>query len=204
MSEDSTRIPELAEQETTPSLRPAASSGRKRPARRAKKDRAAIWQLGLLFHCTNRFPRRPDLPRIDRLAGILRHGLIAPGSCEDGSVRSDLNLTVVGTDLPYDSLVFLHRFGPESWLYTMAEPGRFAVLIDPALPVLTPDDMGRHWAILSQDEVYVRDRVPPQHLTGVAVYPTDVATVRSELLSEFQRLAIPLYDYDGNVHWRPE
>src|SRR5262245_43507281 len=87
---------------------------------RARNARLSLWQSGALFHAFARYPRNPGVPRADRLAGILRNGLLAPASCPDGSVRSDLHLVVTGTDMPYDSLVFLHRVGPQSWIYTMA------------------------------------------------------------------------------------
>lgn len=140
---------------------------------------------------------------MDRLAGVLRNGLLAPADCPDGSVCSDLNLVVTGTAVPYDSLVFLHRFGPESFIYTISEPGRFTVFVDPALPVLTPEAMGDAWVVLCQDEVYVRGRVAPGDLTGVAVHRADVDSVVGELIADFRRLGIPLYDHEGNVLWEP-
>ena len=126
---------------------------------------------------TTRYPRKPRAAVVDRLAGILRNGLLAPASCPDGSVCSDLNLVVTGTPVPYDSLVFLHRFGPESFIYTLSGPGRFSVFVDPAIPVLTPEAMGAPWVVLCQDEVYVRDRVAPENLTGVAVHHADADSV---------------------------
>src|SRR5574341_902556 len=96
-----------------------------------------LWQPGDLFHNFSRFPERPDIPRVDRLARILAKGLIAPASCDDGSVRSDLNIVVIGAPVPYDSLVFLHRFGPKSGIYLSSRPGRFTVLVEPSVPVLT-------------------------------------------------------------------
>jgi hypothetical protein len=162
-----------------------------------------LWHDGALFHVSTRHPRRPDVARVDRLAGILRKGLIAPASCPDGSVCSDLHLTVTGTDLPYDSLVFLHRFGPPSFLYIPVEPGRFAVFVAPELPVLTPEAMGTRWVVLSQDEVYVQDRVAPEDLIGVAVHRVEADAVMRELMADFQRLGIPLYDYEGNALWQP-
>lgn len=152
---------------------------------------------------TTRYPRKPNAARVDRLAGILRNGLIAPASCPDGSVCSDLGLRVTGTDVPYDSLVFLHRFGPQSFIYTISDPGRFAVFLDPALPVLTEEAMGSCWVVLCQDEVYVRDRITPGNVIGVAVHPADTDSVIRELTDDFGRLGIPLYDYDGNVLWQP-
>jgi hypothetical protein len=114
-----------------------------------------------------------------------------------------LHLTVTGCRVPYDSLVFLHRFGPRSAIYTLCEPGRFAVFIDPAISVLTPDDMGIDWVVLCQDEVYVPDRVPREQLTGVAVHPADADLVMTDFLTDFEELRIPLYDYAGNVRWAP-
>jgi hypothetical protein len=170
---------------------------------RAKEQRPSLWHLGALFHVTTRYPRKRRAGRVDRLAGILRNGLLAPASCPDGSVCSDLQLVVTGTPVPYDSLVFLHRFGPESFIYTIDDPGRFSVFVDPAIPVLTPEAMGANWVMLCQDEVYVRDRVAPQHLTGVAVHPEDADSVVGDFIADFRRLGIPLYDYDGNVLWEP-
>jgi hypothetical protein len=152
---------------------------------------------------STRYPRNPRLTRVDRLAGILRNGLVAPGACQDGSVRSDLRLVVTGTSVPYDRLVFLHRFGPKSSIYTAIDPGRFAVFVDPAISVLTPEDMGAHWVELCQDEVYVRDRIAPEHLVGVAVHSADAESVTRELMDDFRRLGMPLYDLDGNVIWLP-
>lgn len=152
--------------------------------------------------CT-RYPRRPNAPRIDRLAGILHRGLVAPARCEDGTVRSDLNIIATGFPIPYDSLVFLHRFGEQSYIYTMCDPGRFAVFVDPALEVLTQEAMGENWVVLCQDEVYVPDRVPLESLIAIAVHPEDGEAVRKEFTADFQRLELPLYDYDGKVLWPP-
>jgi hypothetical protein len=170
---------------------------------RARKKLRTLWQSGDLFHVSTRYPRRPDVPRVDRLAGILRSGLVAPARCQDGSVRSDLHVLVTGSSVPYDALVFLHRFGRRSHLYTICEPGRFAVFVDPEIPVLRPERMGSNWVVLCQDEVYVRDRIPLEKLLGIAVHPADADTVMSELTTEFRRAEIPLYDYDGNVLWPP-
>jgi hypothetical protein len=175
----------------------------KKPEPRARKNRRALWHSGALFHASTRYPRNPRVAGVDRLAGILRNGLLAPAACQDGSVRSDLNLVVTGTAVPYDRLVFLHRFGPQSFIYTIDEPGRFVVFVDPAVPVLTPEDMGANWILLCQDEVYVQDRIAPEHLIHVAVHSADAESVRSDLMGDFRRLGISLYDYDGNVLWQP-
>lgn len=169
-----------------------------------KTSPAHLWHHGALFHVASRFPRKSSSPKVDRLAAILRDGLVAPACRPDGTVCSDLNLVVTGTDVPYDSLVFLHRFGSKSWLYTMVEPGRFVMFVDPAVPVLTPELMGANWIVMCQDEVYVRDRVSPESLVGVAVHPTDVDSVVHDLLADFRRLGISLYDIEGNLRWQPE
>jgi hypothetical protein len=173
------------------------------PVLRAKEQRPSPWHAGALFHVATRYPRKPQAARVDRLAGILRNGLLAPADCPDGSVCSDLNLVVTGMAVPYDSLVFLHRFGPESFLYTLGGPGRFSVFVDPAIPVLTPEAMGADWVVLCQDEVYVRGRIAPEDLAGVAVHHADADSVVGDLIADFRRLGIPLYDYDGNVLWEP-
>jgi len=183
-----------------PGVEPLPGGG---PVSRAKEQRPSPWQLGALFHVATRYPRKRRAARVDRLAGILRNGLLAPASCSDGSVCSDLNLVVTGMAVPYESLVFLHQFGAESYLYTICDPGRFCVFVDPAIPVLTPEAMGTSWVVLCQDEVYVRDRVAPEDLTGVAVHPADADSVVRDLIADFRRLGIPLYDYDGNVLWEP-
>jgi hypothetical protein len=174
-----------------------------KPELRATKSRTALWHSGDLFHVSTRYPRNPRGAGVDRLAGILRNGLLAPAACQDGSVRSDLHLVVTGTAVPYDRLVFLHRFGPQSYIYTLNGRGRFAVFVDPAILVLTPEAMGANWAVLCQDEVYVLDRIAPEHLLGVAVHSADAESIRSDLTADFQRLGIPLYDFDGNVLWHP-
>jgi hypothetical protein len=183
-----------------PGAEPMTDGG---PVLQPQEPRLSPWYTGCLFHAATRYPRKPKAARVDRLAGILRNGLLAPASCPDGSVCSDLNLVVTGTPVPYDSLVFLHLFGPDSFIYTMGGPGRFFVFVDPALPVMTPEDMGDCWVMLCQDEVYVRDRVAPEHLTGVAVHPADADSVVDEFLADFRRLGIPLYDCEGNVLWEP-
>ena len=169
----------------------------------ARGERPSPWQPGALFHATRRYPRKPRAGRVDRLAAILRQGLRAPADCPAGSVCSDLSIVATGTIVPYDSLVFLHRFGNESAIYTFCEPGLFFLFVDPALPVRRPDDMGADWPVLCQDEVYVRDRITPEHLTCVVVHPDDAEAVLAKFLEDFQRLGIPLFDYDENIVWEP-
>ena|SRR5438105_4973602 len=171
------------------------------PEARASNKVATLWKEGDLFHATYRYPRKHDVARIDRLAGILQRGLIAPACCSQGLVCSDLNIVATGFDFAYDSLVFLHRFGSRSWLYTVQQPGRFVVFVDPAVPVLTQQAMGKNWVVLCGDEVYVEDRIEPEQLIGLAVHPADADSVLSEFLNDLRRLALPMYDYEGNVLW---
>jgi hypothetical protein len=168
-----------------------------------RKARMPLWQNGALFHVANRYPRKHHAPKVDRLAGILKRGLVAPARCPDGLVRSDLNLLVTGCSVAYDQLVFLHSFGSASHIYTICERGRFAVFVDSTLPVLTPEDMGLDWVVLCQDEVYVRDGIAAGKVVSVAVHPEDADAVMRELSGEFQRLGIPLCDYDGTILWPP-
>ncbi len=159
-----------------------------------------LWQRGDLFHNTARYSRKHRAPT-DRLAGILRHGLIAPGVCADGSVTSDLNIMAEGLAEPYDRLVFLHCFGDQSAIYTITMPGMFTVFVDPALPVITQADMGEKWVVLCRDEVYVRERVAVDKLTALVLHPQDAAAVLAEFQAEFERLQLPVYLYDGTLLW---
>ena len=168
---------------------------------RARKRLRDLWQPGDLFHVFSRYPRRRGAKKMDRLAGILNHGLLAPAACNDGSVVCDLQIVVTGSSVPYDSVIFLHRFGPDSHIYTMIDPGRIAVFVDPTTPVLTPEDMGPHWAILSGDEVYVRDRVAVERLIGFVVHSADAESVLDKHRSDFDRLGIPLYLCGGTAVW---
>lgn len=175
-------------------------NGEPPPAANARAKVRKLWQEGDLFHVTTRYPRKATAPRVDRLAAILRAGLVAPARSTCGSVVSDLNLTVLGCEPAYDDFVFLHRFGAKSWLYTMSEPGRFAIFIDPRLPFLTPEEMGEAWPELCQDEVYVRGCVPRESFLGVVIHPADADSVLAEL-GELESLALPVYDYAGKVIW---
>ena len=163
-----------------------------------------LWQLGDLFHATERYSRKPAASHIDRLAGILRHGLVSPGACDDGTVCSDLNIIATGLSEPYDRLVFLHRFGERSWLYTISTPGRFAIFVDPTIPVLTPEELGPKWVLLCQDEVYVRERVAVEKLIALVVHPEDADAVLAEFQPDLDRLGLPLYLYDGTALWPQE
>ncbi len=174
------------------------------PKFKASNDYMALWQNGALFHAASRYPRKPKARKVDRLASILRNGLLTPASGQKHSVCSDLNLVMTGLSVPYDSLVFLHCYGPQSGIYTFMEPERFMVFVDPAFPVLTAESMGTNWIILCQDEVYVRDRVPAEKLISVVIHPEDADSVMAACSEDLRRLGIPLYDCEGEVVWKPQ
>ena len=158
-----------------------------------------LWQMGALFHNTARFSQRRDRPQVDRLASILRQGLVAPAASTDGAAFSDLNIVAEGFAEAYDKLVFLHRYGEQSWLYTFSLPGHLTVFLDPATPVITPADLAPRWVKLSQDEVYVREHVPLERFIGMAVHPDDAEAILAEFRLEFERLNLPLYLHDGKT-----
>jgi hypothetical protein len=124
----------------------------------------------------------------------LYQSMLAPAFHRDSSVWSDLNIVMTGSAVAYDSLVFLHRFGPQSAIYTICHPGQFMVFIDPAFPELPPESMGQNWIVLCQDEVYVRRRVPVESLIGVIVHPADAGPVMTDCVADLRRLCIPLHD----------
>lgn len=111
---------------------------------------------------------------------------------------------VRGTSIDYDRVVFLHRFGPQSHIYTTSEPDRLTLVVDPEMTVLTPEDMGTNWVVLCQDEVYVRDKIAVEKIIGVVSHPADANSILAEFLPDFQRLGIPLQLYDGTTVWSPE
>lgn len=160
-----------------------------------------LWQRGDLFHNFSRFPQRPDAPKIDRLSAVLANGLVAPASCNDRSVVSDLRIYAFGSATPYDSVVFLHRLGPESGLYINDTPGKFTVFLDPSIAVLSPEDMGDSWPVMCVDEVYVRDKIPPEQIVGIAVHMSDAQGILSEFHSALRSKAIPLYLNSGELLW---
>jgi hypothetical protein len=160
-----------------------------------------LWRPGNLFHNFSRYPRDPRAKPIDRLAAVLHKGLVPPALDPTGEVVSDLSLTVEGTARPYDSVVFLHQYGENSWLYRPQDPNTFCCFVDRTIPLLTQKDMEPDWPVLAQDEVYVAGIIPPERLTGIAVAPFVVRDVYGEFQREFTKLALPLYDFSGKVYW---
>jgi hypothetical protein len=165
---------------------------------------AGPWQLGTLFHVFSRYPRRPEAVRIDRLASVLRHGLIPPALDPQGRVISDLRLQVTGCSRPYDSIVFLHEFGGDSALYLPRTPDTICCFVDRSVPIIRPQPLQPNWVVLCRDEVYVDRVISPQQLIGIAVAPQVAKAVCEELEPEFRRLALPLYDFSGRVQWLPK
>lgn len=55
--------------------------------------------------------------------------------------------------------------------------------------------------MLSQDEVYVRDRIPPEQLSGLVVDHADVEEVMKKFLPRLHALGMPVYLMNGTVLW---
>ena len=161
----------------------------------------ALWQSGDIFHNFSRYPERSDHPKVDRLALILQRGLVPPGSVKDGTIFSDLNIVVTGTETSYNDVVFLHRFGPSSGLYVSSRPGFVTVLVDSSVKVLTRDQMGEHWPCLCLDEVYAKDPIAPEKMIGIVIHESDAPDVLRQFRPDFARLALPVYTIDGLVLW---
>jgi len=51
---------------------------------------------------------------------------------------------------PTNSLVFLHRFGPQSFLYTLGGPDRFSVFVDPGHFCVDTRSHGAGWVVLAR------------------------------------------------------
>jgi hypothetical protein len=51
--------------------------------------------------------------------------------------------------------------------------------------------------------VYAHEGIAPEKLIGVAIHPADAEAVLRELVTNFHRLHLPLYDDAGNVLWPP-
>jgi hypothetical protein len=179
-----------------------------RGAARTAEDRArdrltTLWQPGMLFHLFSRYPRRPGAARIDRLAAVLKRGLIPPALDAQGTVISDWRLQVTGSSRPYDSFVFLHEFGDDSILYLPQSSDTICCFVDRSAPIVRPEALLPDWDMLCRDEVYADSIISPQQLIGIAVDPEVVQAVYEELATEFHRLALPLYDFSGSVYWPP-
>jgi hypothetical protein len=151
---------------------------------------------GVLFHKFNRYVQNsPQDQQVDRLKEILENGLVPPGLDATGRVISDLNLEVKGTSIPYDEVVFLHKFDPHvSFPYTFIESGGAVVVLDDEkVDYKSIDHMEAGWPFMSRDEVYVHGKIPAETLGAIAVHGSEIEAVHAE----FNELSLPLYDHEG-------
>ncbi len=128
-----------------------------------------LWRHGeTLFHNFSRYPETGKYK--DRLLSVLERGLLAPAHVRDGSVTSDLagHFTVKGTDIPYDSVIFLHQFSRDLSLPYLISHDEVSILINPEVEVQTQDQMGDGWPHISLDEVYSLEPIPPERF--IAIY----------------------------------
>ena len=120
----------------------------------------------------------------------------------DQAIPSDLRISITGTETPYDSVIFLHRFKPQtSGFYLLSRPGHCTALINAQTKILEKDAMGENWPVLCLDEVYVKDPIPPEKIAGLIVHPLDANQVIEEFQTELRHLALPLFTLDGEVLW---
>jgi len=163
-----------------------------------------IWTEGTLFHLTSRWPQKYESSRADRLVSILELGLISPGLDPQNPIAiSDINITVEGSHIPYDSVVYLHRFAlPHSIYYLPRHDDTLCFFVDSEIPVWEPKDMGYAWPIICQDEVYVPNQIPRERITGLAISIGAFDIVRSEYGESIAASNIPLYTFDlaGNIY----
>ena len=156
-----------------------------------------LFTPGALFFRTERYAREPGHPKIDRLASILEWGICAPST----RIVPNRSMVAMGDDMnlavPYDSVVFLHQYGPASEIYLLGAPGTLIFVLNPALPFKTREQMGENWPSLAQDEVYVCERVPVEAITAVVADYRDAEAVMDELGEQLAELEIPLFDNYG-------
>lgn len=160
-----------------------------------------LWQQGDIFHNFSRYPTRSDLPRVDRLACMLEKGLVPPSLDPTRDAVSDLRIVITGSETPYDSVIFLHQMSKNSGIYITSKPGHCTVLIDQTLRLLTKEDMGAGWPVLSPYEKYYKGIIPPEKFTGLVVHPNDASAIVKEFQRELRRLVLPVYAVDGRVLW---
>jgi hypothetical protein len=164
----------------------------------APTEKKELWVEGVLFHRFKRYKETPEDQTVDRLIEILRHGLIAPGCDPSGKVKSDLNISVTGTEIPYDRVVFLHRYSEELSLpYVISNDSHDTfVFIDDRVAYLTPEEIGGSWPVISRDEVYARESISPEKIGAIAVPKPEI----EKLSIEIQDFRVPLYDLAGQRH----
>jgi hypothetical protein len=158
-----------------------------------------LWKHGNLFFNTSRFPIKNGYEHIDRLAEILKNGLIPPSLDTKGKVISDLNIEATGFENNYNSVIFLHLFGDNSYRYIPFVENKICFFVDPKTKFKTNSDM--HWPLLCSDEVYVPRIIKPRELIGVAVAPNALKSVYGQFYRDLKRLGLPLYDFTGKAFW---
>lgn len=98
--------------------------------------------------------------RVDKLALVQQHGIVSPRKAEKLGIPHEVNarITMVGVN-DYDDIIFLFPIKDEKII--PHGPGEITVLIDPRLPILTPEEMAKkyegRWVVLSRmwgGEVY--------------------------------------------------
>ena len=166
-----------------------------RSPKETSSEKNGLWREGVLFHRFKRFAAGAEDQSLDRLIEILKRGLISPGSDLSGRIKSDLNISVTGTETPYDRVVFLHRYSKEfSHPYIISrDPQSIFAFIDDSVTYLTPEEMEDGWPVMSRDEVYVMGSIPPKSIGAIAVH----AEIIEEVSAETQEFGVPLYDLTG-------
>ncbi|MEK7096001.1 MAG: hypothetical protein AAB896_01790, partial [Patescibacteria group bacterium] len=107
--------------------------------------------------------------------------------------------TVEGSDVPYDSVIFLHKYDPRvSFLYSIISPESICVFLKPDVPVLTSEHMGGGWPVVSQSEVYSLQPIPPQMIRAVIMPDAEALNIDDEIQRKLASLSIPLFGTDGS------
>jgi hypothetical protein len=165
-----------------------------------------LWQPGDLFYNFFRFPTKGTSPHIDRLPLVFKNGLIPPVYDTQGEVYTDVGIRYPDVPRFYRSLIFLHKFQdgsakyiPSSWEDKINQ--RVCFLVSPDIKLLTQEEMGEHWPVWTEDEVYYSGIIKPNKFIGVVVPPYLAFLIKNEFQHELLRLAIPLYDTNGKVYW---
>ena len=148
-----------------------------------REGAAPLFTEGTLFHRFRRFIIIDGNP-VDRLPAVLEHGLVAPAKDTLRRVVSDMagRLTVVGTTLPYDSVVFLHRYIPGvSHRYIFNDGKSALVTLEPDVPFKNAKQMGEAWPVMCMDEVYSLDSIPSKKFDSLLLPDSQLENVETEM-----------------------
>ena len=126
-------------------------------------------QEGMLGY-THSFSRYFELDgqRHDRQALIEEHGILAPAEARRRKIPFKVNVRVIFEGVPdYDEYIFVF---PVRDKRNVPAPFGSVVLLEPNLPVLSPEDMhriyGNNWAVMSRifgGEFYVPQRIDQRY-----------------------------------------